>query len=88
MEICTLPNIKQIASGKKLQSTGTSALCFVSSLEGWDREGEREMQEAGDMGIYVYVSVIHFVKNQKLAHHCKQLYSNKNVKEKRYTDGK
>ena len=24
-------------------------------LEGWDREGEREMQEGGDMGIYVYV---------------------------------
>ena len=24
-------------------------------LEGWDREGGREMQEGGDMGIYVYV---------------------------------
>ena len=23
-------------------------------LEGWDREGGREMQEGGDMGIYVY----------------------------------
>ena len=24
-------------------------------LEGWEREGERETQEGGDMGIYVYV---------------------------------
>ena len=24
-------------------------------LEGWDREGGRETQEGGDMGIYVYV---------------------------------
>ena len=24
-------------------------------LEGWDGEGGREMQEGGDMGIYVYV---------------------------------
>ena len=30
-------------------------------LEGWDREGGREMQEGGDMGIYVYVWLIHFV---------------------------
>ena len=28
-------------------------------LEGWDREGGREMQEGGDMGIYVYVELIH-----------------------------
>ena len=24
-------------------------------LEGWDREGGREAQEGGDMGIHVYV---------------------------------
>ena len=24
-------------------------------LEGWDREGGREMQEGGDTGIYVYI---------------------------------
>ena len=24
-------------------------------LEGWDREGGREAQEGGDMGIYVYI---------------------------------
>ena len=27
----------------------------LSHPEGWDREGEREMQEGGDMGTYVYV---------------------------------
>ena len=31
----------------------SSVLCV--HLEGWDREGEREMQEGGDMRIYVYV---------------------------------
>ena len=30
-------------------------------LEGWDREGGREMQEGGDMGIYVHVWLNHFV---------------------------
>ena len=24
-------------------------------LEGWDRDGGREAQEGGDMGIYVYI---------------------------------
>ena len=37
-------------------------------LEGWDREGGREMQEGGDMGIYVYIQLIHFVIKQKLTH--------------------
>ena len=32
---------------------GWSVLC--DHLEGWAREGGREMQEEGDMGIYVYV---------------------------------
>ena len=32
------------------------------------------------MGIYVYVELIHFVLKQKLTHHCKALYSNKDVK--------
>ena len=40
-------------------------------LEGWDREGGREMQEGGDMGIYVFVQMIHFVIEQKLTHHHK-----------------
>ena len=42
-------------------------------LEGWDREGGRETQEGGDMGIYVYVQLIHFVIQQKLTHHCKAI---------------
>ena len=35
-------------------------------LEGWDREGGRETQEGGGVGIYVYVWLIHFVIKQKL----------------------
>ena len=30
-------------------------LTKVRILEGWDREDGREMQEGGDVGIYVYV---------------------------------
>ena len=40
-------------------------------LEGWDREGGREMQEGGDMGIYVYVQLTHFAVQQILTQHCK-----------------
>ena len=32
-------------------------------LEGWDREGERETQEGGDMGICVYIQLIDFVEH-------------------------
>ena len=31
----------------------SSVLC--DHLEGWDREGGRETQEGGDLGIYVYI---------------------------------
>ena len=48
-----------------------SVLC--DHLEGWDREGWRETQEGGDMGIYVYVQLIHSVIQQKLTHHCKAI---------------
>ena len=30
-------------------------LVSSAAQEGWDREGGRETQEGGDMGIYVYV---------------------------------
>ena len=43
------------------------------------RVGGREMQEGGDMWIYVFVWLIHFVIQQKLTHHCRKLYSNKDV---------
>ena len=49
----------------------SSGLC--DHLQGWDREGGREMQEGGDMGIYVYVKLIHSVIQQKLTHHCKAI---------------
>ena len=42
-------------------------------LEGGDSEGGRETQEGGDMGIYVYVWLIHFVIQWKLTHHCKAI---------------
>ena len=35
-------------------------------LEGWDREGGRETQEGGDMGICVCVWLIHFVVRHRL----------------------
>ena len=56
MDIYTLPNVKQIASGKQPHSQGRSARCFVTTYRGRiGRVGGREMQEGGDMRIYVYV---------------------------------
>ena len=49
----------------------SSVLC--DHLEEWDREGGRETQEGGGMGIYVYVELIHFVIKQKRTHHCKAI---------------
>ena len=48
-------DLKLIASGKKLHGTGRSAQELCDNLEGWDKEGGREMQEGGDMGIYVCI---------------------------------
>ena len=42
-------------------------------LEGWDKEGGREMQEGGDMGMYVCIQLIHFVVQQKLTQRCKAI---------------
>ena len=49
----------------------SSVLC--DHLEGWDKEGGRETQEGGDMGIYICIQLIHFVIQQKLTHHCKAI---------------
>ena len=49
----------------------SSVLC--NHLEGWDKEGGRETQEGGDMGIYVCILLIHFVIQQKLTQHCKAI---------------
>ena len=51
--------------------------------EGWDREDGREAQEGGVMGIHVCIWLTHFVVQQKLTQHVKQLYSNKNVLKKK-----
>ena len=56
MDIYTLLNVKSIASGKQLHSTGRSARCFVTTYGGGiGKVGGRETQEGRDMGIYVYV---------------------------------
>ena len=69
-----LPDVKQIASGKQPHSSGRSARCFVTTYRGGiGRVGGRETQEGRDMGIYVYVELIHFVIKQKLTHHCKAI---------------
>ena len=34
---------------------GNQLFVLCDHLEGWVREGGRETQEGGDMGIYVYV---------------------------------
>ena len=39
-------------------------------LEGWDKKGERETKEGGDMGMFVYVWLISFVVQQKVAQQC------------------
>ena len=52
---------------------GEISLVLCDHLEGWDREGRRELQEGWDMGICVYVWLIHFVIQQKLTHHCKAI---------------
>ena len=46
---------------------------LCDDLEGWDREGGREAQEGGDMEIYVYIRLIHFVVQQKLTEHCEAI---------------
>ena len=51
----------------------SSVLC--DHLEGWDREGGREAQEGGDMGIFEYIQMINFVIQQKLTQHCKAYYT-------------
>ena len=43
---------------------------LCDDLEGRDREGGRETQEGGDMGIYVCIRLIHFTVQQKLTQYC------------------
>ena len=48
-------------------------MVLCDHLDWWDREGGRETQEGGVVGIYIYVNLIHFVIKQKLRHHCKAI---------------
>ena len=55
MDIYTLPNVKQIASGKQLRSTGRSAWCFVTTwrggVGGW--EGNAGGRGCGDVCMHI-----------------------------------
>ena len=74
-DIYTLPCVKEIANGELLQSTRNPAQGSVMTSRGgkWGWGGREIKRE----GIYVYISLIHFVAPQKLAQHVKQLYFNK-----------
>ena len=50
MDIYTLRNVKQIASGKQLHSNREVSSVLCVHLEGWDRECGRDTQEGGDNG--------------------------------------
>ena len=52
---------------------------FCDDLEGWDREGGREAQEGGDMGIHVCIWLIHFGVQQKLTQYWETIYSDKDL---------
>ena len=43
---------------------------LCDDLEVGDREGGREDQEGGDLGMYVCMWLIHFVVRQRLAQYC------------------
>ena len=55
-----------------MHGRGRPAQCFATP-GGGDKEGGRETQEGGDMGIYVCIYLIHFVIQQKLTQHCKAI---------------
>ena len=46
---------------------------LCDDLERWDREGGRETQERGDMGMYVCIWLIHFVVKQTLTQYCEAI---------------
>ena len=50
------------------------SLLIISSMDGsFGVVSKKSSPEGGDMGIYVYVELIHFVIKQKLTHHCKTI---------------
>ena len=48
-----------------------SLLC--DDRERWDREGESEAEEGGDMGTCVCIWLIRFVVQQKLTQYCEAI---------------
>ena len=71
IDIYTLPCVKQVASGNLLYSTGSSAQCSVMTQMGGMGGGVRGTSKRE--GIYVYIQLIHFVVQQKLIQHCKEI---------------
>ena len=60
------------------QKEDTQIQCFLTPhLETEDIPGkvisQNSRRKGGDMGIYVYVELIHFVIKQKLTHQCKAI---------------
>ena len=52
LDICTLPNVRYIASGKQPHSTGRSARCFVTTWRG-AREGDARGKRYGNICICI-----------------------------------
>ena len=63
IDMYSLPCVKQTASGKLLDSTGSSVQCSVMTWGmGWESGvGGKSKRE----GMYVYIWLIHFVAQQK-----------------------
>ena len=57
MDIYTLPNGKQIASGKQLAQHREISLVLCDHLEGWDREGAREGDARGKRYGYICICI-------------------------------
>ena len=64
IDIYTLRWIKEIASGKLLYGTESSAQHSCDDLEGWDKGGG--VGGRPKAGIYAHIKIIHFDVQQKL----------------------
>ena len=69
IDVCVLPCIRRIASGKLLSSAGSSAWCSVVTKKGGMGSGVGGRSKREE--IYVYIWLIDFVVQQKLTQHCK-----------------
>ena len=72
IETCTLPYVRQLASGNLLYDAGSSTSCSVTTWRGgmgWEVGGRFKKE-----GTYVYPWVIHGDVWQKPTKHCKANY--------------